>query len=61
MREPLYGRNSQLIGYVKATSDGTEVYDKNSTLLGKVTSEGTFDKNHRLIARSQLPGLLIEG
>jgi hypothetical protein len=60
MREPLYGNNSELIGYIKESGDVIEVFDKNSVLKGRVTSEGTFDRNHRLVARSRIPGLLLK-
>lgn len=61
MRRPIKDNNSVLIGYYKDMPNGDiEVYDQNSTFLGKATNEGTFDKNHKLITRSKEPGLLVE-
>lgn len=60
MRRPIKDKNSNLIGYYKDMSNGDiEVYDKNSSLLGKATNEGTFDKNHRLVMRGKEPGVLL--
>jgi hypothetical protein len=59
MREAIKDKNSKLVGYVKVEGDKTKVYDKNSGLLGEASSKGTFDKNHKLITKSNLPGLFF--
>lgn len=60
MREPIYDNDHTLIGYIKETSNGQEVFNKNSRLLGYVKEDGTYDKNNRRVSQSKVPGLLLE-
>lgn len=62
MRVPIKDHNSRLIGWRRIMPNGDiEMYDQNNHLLGKVTANGTFGRNHQLISRSREPGLLLCG
>ena len=60
MKQQVKDNNSRLVGYIGTTNTGTVVTDANNRLLGTTSKDGTFDRNHRKISQTPVPGLLLK-
>lgn len=60
-RRYIYDFRKRLVGYIEGNSltGWNRVWDKNMSLLGYVTKDGTYDKLRRKISDEQMPGLLL--
>ena len=57
----LYDAHGRVMGYVDAGIAQRAVRDSNRRIIGWIDSNTTYDSNRRIIAKSELPGLLFCG
>lgn len=52
--------NHEVVGYVEESAGGVKtIYDSYHRVLGYVKEGKTYDKNHRIVAYGDSPGMLL--